>query len=142
MNAQVQPAADLLHIARSSIIDAFAAVELSLNGRLKNFGFEPAGPFGQRIEMLRKVEASPKYSKAQRAAVLQQLDKLANLNTIRCDVVHSPLHVVRIGDEPHACFMNPLMREKFSSNARILSAVQLDALAQELAIIAKRLAVG
>ena len=140
MNAQVQPSADLFHVSRSEFIDAFAAVEASVCARLKACGVDQPGSFGQRIEALRSVKASPKYSRAQRLAVHHQLEGLASLNAIRCDVVHSPLHVVRIYGELHACFVNPAAREESSSVARLVSSAQFDALAKELAIIAKVLA--
>lgn len=142
MNAQVQPSADLFHVSRSEFIDAFAAVEASVWARLKACGVDQPGSFGQRIEALRSVRASPKYSRAQRLAVHQQLDRLADLNAIRCDVVHSPLHVVRIHCEPHACFVNPVARQEFSSVARLVSSAQFEALAKELGIIAEALALS
>ena len=140
MNAQAQPAADFLHLARSSFIDAFAAVERSVCARLQSLGAEAHGSFGQRMEVLRAIEASPRYSKADRGAVHQHLEKLEKLNAVRCDVVHSQLYVVRTDGEIHSCFINPSAREEFCSTARVVSNSQFEAMTKELGRIAKGLA--
>jgi hypothetical protein len=131
---------DALHIARSRMLDAHAAVELAIARRLAKLGIERQQLFGQNIEALRKAKPHPQYSKATRTRVIAQLDQLTPLQEIRCDIVHARLQLIQLGDEPVACFINPQRCSTLSDQGRLVSQSQFAEIERRLLKIAAEIA--
>ena len=140
MNAQTQPAVDLLHVARSRFLNAFSLVERAVQSRLAAFGKEINGPLTQRIDALRAIRPSPSYSKKQRDELHSLLAQLVKLNDVRCDVAHGSMHAVRIESELYACFINPQGDHELGLSARLTDQAGLERFAEELRQIAEGLA--
>lgn len=62
------------------------------------------GLLKQRLAALLKVPASPRYSKADKAHTDTAIGKLDALLPLRNELVHSPLEVISLRDDLHACF--------------------------------------
>lgn len=95
--------------------------------------------FGQKIELVRSLDASPQYSRKTRDHVLELMDALEARLPARADVVHAPLQVVTIRGAPAACFVNPRNRGELGDIARIMNADQFKRLQQELADVTDKL---
>jgi hypothetical protein len=140
MAAAPSPVNDALHIARSRLIDAHAAVEQAIAKRLARLGIERQQLCGQNIEALRNAKPHPQYSKATRTRVLAQLDELGPIQEIRCDVAHARLQVVELGEETVACFINPQRCGTLSDQARLVFPAQFAEIERRLLRIAAEIA--
>ena len=130
-----------LHIARSMFLDGFANAEravISLHGRIgsKNAKMQ----LSQRLEALGKVKAGPTFSKAKANTLAEALGRLATLNDVRNDVVHSRMSVAPVDGETRAIFINSNCCSNEFPVGRLVTFEQFNKLAKELAEIAKSLA--
>ena len=127
-----------LHAARSTLLDAFVDVEVAIVGLLKLSGTKVNGEMlKQKIESLRSVKPSPKYSKKKRAEVTDLLAKLEQLLDIRNDIAHGKLDVGIIAGEAQAVFVNARETSEVAPLARVLSLSAMARLQKEVAGIAK-----
>ena len=130
-----------LHNARSRLIDAFGDVELELV-RLLSISDKKIrlAPLSQKIAAVRKIEASPRYSRKQRADVAEALDLLEPLLPRRAEVAHSSMSVVRIEkDEMLAGFCNPAAAASHGRTLQVYTLEQLTRFTKEVRDIAARL---
>ena len=139
MNALTSPSLEQLHFARSAFIDAFVTVETAVINRLKASDAKLAGLFGQNLDLLRKIPASPRYSKAERASVHAALEELAEVQAVRCDVVHGRLNPVRIDGELRACLINPQRQTERCPLVRLISLAEFGLMTVRLLAIAQKL---
>ncbi len=81
---------------RSSMLDCFADIERTImlylaNGPEQNLCL--TAPLGHKIEVAKKVPAGPQRSKELKALADVELGKLAELLTVRADIVHSRMDI-------------------------------------------------
>lgn len=132
---------EALHVARSRFIDAHAKVEEAICRRLRNHDIDPANwQIAQRIEALKGVKASPRYSKQERNRVHDTLARFTPINEIRCDIAHGQLKAVKIDGEATACFVNARNAGQRCTLARLVRPADFATLTVDLEDIAKNLA--
>ena len=132
-----------LHVRRSEVIDAFAKVEDALVALLR-LGDKKVttAPLGQKIAVVRKIGPSPSLSKKRRDEVHEALDKLQPLLARRTEIAHSPMLIVRVGDEPEglAGFANPALQPTTGRSLQVYTLQNLQHLTDEVRDIARQLA--
>ena len=129
-----------LQTARCCLIDSYADVEsamISLQQRLELPSDKTT--LGQRIDALGKIKASPAIPKALISRLRTYHARLALLNELRCDVVHSRMGVAPIAGEMCAYFINSREAGAEFVSARLLTLDQMIALASELRRLAQSL---
>jgi hypothetical protein len=128
-----RPGLDAFHRERSKCIDAFAAIEEAVIGLLSASDIKFGGePFGQKLELLRKIKASPKRSKERVAQLQTLLKRCVEINELRNDIVHSKLQLAVIGEDQRACFTNLRDCQSGSQTARLFTLEGLRALSVEV----------
>lgn len=134
------PSIDDFHQDRSKFVDAFATVERAVT-QLLLASRTPIGcePFAEKIKLLRNAKPAPQYSKAQKAKVVQTLQGIEDLVSIRNDIVHSRLIVAPVDDEWIAIFVNARQASGHTKTARMISQAGFRKLNGELAALAKAL---
>ena len=139
-NATKTLSKDSLHIARSCLLDSFAEIEESIICLQAKFGHKPStATLGQRLEALRKVQASSQLSKVTVTRLQTLLERLATLNALRTDVVHAKMFVAPVAGEMRACFVNSLECSKEFPSARLLTLDQFGKVSKELSELAATL---
>lgn len=142
MNAPHFPLAsiDTFHRERSKCMDAFAAIEEAVIKLLAQSDIKFGGePFGQKLELLRKIKASPKCSRQRIARILVLQSRCAAFNELRNDIVHSKLQLAEIGNSQQACFTNLRECQSGSQTARLFTLEGLRALSAEMLALAEEL---
>ena len=128
------------HAERSKLLDAYVRVEEAIGALLAKAKIEVNGEMlGQRIELLKKAKAAPQYSKEKRKQVLELLPEFEDYLAIRADIAHGRLQIVRLDDEPHACFVNARHCANNTHIARLVSRSQFERLNKRLRSLADRL---
>jgi hypothetical protein len=131
---------DNLHIARSRFVDFHAALERVIVAKLKALGGKPSEHLlGQNIAALRKIKASPSFSKSSRLVLHAALDEVESLQSIRNDVVHGRLSAVMIDGQCKACFVNAREADQVTEPARLISLEQFSGLEKMLAALTERI---
>ena len=129
-----------LQIARCGLLDSFAEVEESVIRLQVKFGHKAsAASLGQRLEALRKVKASPQFSKAAFAQLQLHVQRLTSLNDLRGDVVHARMYVAPVAGAVRACFINSRECAEEFPSARLLTLEQFIKLNKDLRELAAAL---
>jgi len=116
------PSLDTFHSLRSKCLDAFASVEEAAISLLILFEMKSSTEsFGQKLELLRKAKAGPRFSKARLEKLQTLLLTCERLNSLRNDIVHARLQLAVLDKEPRACFINTRENEADSQAARLFS---------------------
>jgi hypothetical protein len=132
--------ADAFHCARSLCLDAFATIESAINARLSRGGIDPGKScLSQKIEMVKKIGASPSYSKARKAEVHEVLTQIESLIDHRNDIVHARLGFALIDGEQLACFANTRQATSVSLVARLFTIERLSAMGLEAESLGRKL---
>ncbi|MCW1381659.1 hypothetical protein OLX02_02365 [Novosphingobium sp. KCTC 2891] len=134
------PSETNLHIWRSRTIDAFASIEIRIEGLLSKIDRSgKCDRLGAKIEALRKTSPQGPYSAARKAAVDKVLEQISKLLPLRNDLVHSPMLVRKDAGKSVAVFSNPNALCDFSTVTREFEAPRLQALACKASHLAKEL---
>lgn len=135
-----RPDLDAFHRERSKCIDAFAAIEEVVVTLLDQsdikFGAES---LGHKLDLLRKIKASPQRSKERVAQLHALLKRCEAINELRNDIVHSKLQMALIGEDQRACFTNLRDCQSGSQTARLFTLEGLRALSMEMLKLAEDL---
>lgn len=117
-----QPGLDAFHRERSKCIDAFAALEEQII-RIQVLLDMPVNgaSFGEKVEALKGVKASPRFAKARVAKLKDLLIRCQEAAELRNDIVHSRLQLAVIADEQRACFANTRHCQAASQVARLFT---------------------
>ena len=126
-----------LAIARSALVDAFAATETAVISRLVALQGETNAMFSQNIAALQKMKPESRYSKATKKDVDQALAELLEMLPLRADIVHGCMRIVALDGKSLACFSNPQKIAAYSRLACLIEEEQFDAARKKLLALAK-----
>ena len=115
-----------MHMARSRLIDAYNAADLALRERMRAMRLTEKQLISQNIEAIARVAASPQYSKTAKKRADEQLQALRDLQSIRCDVVHSRMQVLQVEGSPHALFSNVQKQARIGRQGLLLTLAELE----------------
>lgn len=132
MSAPIPAAQFDLHVARSTLLDAFSSAEGAVRRRAAALGHEPKSVFTQNIDLILKSTPNPRYSKKDKAKVDAALSELRTMHGLRCDIVHGRMSLVRIDNAELACFVNAQKVGPNASVALLMSRQQLEDTARSL----------
>ena len=111
-----------LHAERSRCIDAFAEVEELIVSLFDLLGCKSvSASFGQRVEVLAKAQATPRFSKQRLARLRELLTECADVSLIRNDIVHARLQLAELDSQYRACFVNAWQCLSGGQTARLFS---------------------
>jgi hypothetical protein len=98
---------DFCH-ARSDVLDAFADLESYVSAMLRLAGksVSKGQCLGQRMQVLRGLEASSQLAKSNFAMRDRIVDEISDLLPVRADIVHSRMGECSIDGQKAAVFMN------------------------------------
>lgn len=134
------PADDFaLAIARSAFIDAHNNVDASVRRQLAALNCTPAPLLGQNIDTLTKVAANPLYSKQRKTRVDVALGELKQLQSIRCDLVHSQMQRLVIDQIVYGFFPNVQKQPRLGRVGLLVTHAELEEYTLHLIRLAKDL---
>ena len=134
------PGIDSFHRERSKCVDSFALAEAAVVALLNRSDSKcNTEPFKQKIGMLRKIPAGPKYSKANKQEVDILASELEDLLAVRADIVHGPMQFAQIDGIGYACFVNAKDAGEAAPHARLLGYETLRATGRRVHEIAVKL---
>jgi hypothetical protein len=135
------PDEQTFHIARSQLLDAFARLECAVIGFINVNGGEigcPTKPLGQKLELLAKLKAGPRLSKARKSEIETAVRQFAPHLSVRADIVHGLLNVLSL-DEKVAVYRNATEAGAQYPSARMLTLDQHRKLSREAEKLAAEL---
>ena len=125
----------VFHIERSKLLDAFARLESAVVAFIHLNGGDvgcPTKPLGQKLELLAKLKADPRLSKARKSEIEAAIKLFAPHLSVRADIVHSALNVISL-EESVAIYRNATEANSQYPSARMLTLEQHRKLALEAA---------
>jgi hypothetical protein len=137
----IDPAAVFeLHIARSNMIDAYNDADLAVRTRMKALGGTEKSLLGDNLQALEKMQPGPQYAKNEKKRIDELIAELRELQTVRCDVVHSRMQSIVVDGTPCGLFANVQKCLSVGRRGLILSRKELEDCAARLETIAKQIA--
>lgn len=121
---------------RSEMLDCFADIEAAILAYLSDNRAKPiceTAPLGHKIEAARKIPAGPQRSKELKAAADCELAKIAELLSVRADLVHSRMEIaVTTKNTIIAIFQNAKNSASDDRSASVFTLSQLQAFVTSL----------
>ena len=139
-HSPLPPTKEAFHLARSAMLDSFAALEVALMYASKKAEIiDNAVHFAQVLDQMRKSKFFANLLPNTHSELNELLDRCHAISLMRNDIVHSRMHFLAPQGNMRACFSNS--RECFSEHhmARIFTLPGLVALSKQTRATAQRL---
>ena len=94
------------------------------------------GPFGQKVQSIKKLEAMPGLSKTACASAAVLAGEIETILDVRNDLVHARLQIAIIGSDQRACFINARQCASGSQTARLFTLQGLREVTAEMGALA------